>query len=106
MAHGKHRLIQPPAHSRIARRISLLAVGLVAMFTLTGCFGAAKITEPFNDAQRAKEFSGPADVITMPDGFSNLATKCGPGGNRYTVAFHSDSPYAAVSVVADPTCPK
>jgi hypothetical protein len=42
----------------------------------------------------------------MPDGFSNVATKC-DHGNRLYVAFHGDNVYAALTVVAnDPTCGK
>lgn len=40
----------------------------------------------------------------MPDGFSNLASKC-DGPNRVYVIFHNDSAYGAVAVVAnDPRC--
>lgn len=79
--------------------------GLLSLTLMAGC-GTGKVSEPFNDAQRAREFNQPADIITMPDGFSNLATKCGPGGMRYTVVFHQDGPYGSVSVTADPSCPK
>lgn len=92
-------------NTRLKRTLVACATGATALLVLTGC-GMEKYNEPFNDAQRAKEFSGPADVITMPDGFSNLATKCGPGGMRYTVVFHLDSAYGSVSVVPDPACPK
>lgn len=69
--------------------------------------GCGKISEPFNDAPRSKvENNAPADVVTFPDGFSNVATKC-DHGNRVYVAFHGDNPYAAIAVVAnDPTCGK
>jgi hypothetical protein len=70
--------------------------------TLASCGG--KTAEPFEDAGRGQTFSERADTVTMPDGFSNLATKCGPGGMRYTVAFHGDAPYGAISVVPDPSC--
>lgn len=80
-------------------------VGMIALGT-SSCGSMDKISEPFNDAPRAREFSQPADVITMPDGFSNLATKCGPGQMRYTVVFHQDGPYGSVAVTPDPSCPK
>lgn len=86
------------------RTITKAAVALaaVAVLALAGC---AKMAEPFNDAPRSKtENSAPADVITFPDGFSNLAAKC-DGPNRVYVAFHGDSAYAALAVVAnDPRC--
>ncbi|MEV0403446.1 hypothetical protein [Actinoallomurus sp. NPDC050550] len=42
----------------------------------------------------------------MPDGFSNLATKC-DHGNRVYSAYKGDSNRAAVTVVPnDPTCTK
>lgn len=84
--------------------IILGAVVAVAAFTLTGCDALAKYTEPFKDAPRsANEDNSAARVITMPDGFSNLATKC-VDGMRYTVAYHGDSTYGAINVVADPKC--
>jgi hypothetical protein len=80
-------------------------LGLASLVFLAAC-GAQKISEPFNDSPRGREFSGPADVVTMPDGFGNIATKCGPGGMRYTTLFHSDGAYGGVSVVPDGSCPK
>jgi len=78
---------------------------VVALSFAAGC-GVSKVSEPFNDAPRAREWNGSADVVTMPDGFSNLATKCGPGGMRYSVIFHQDGAYGSVSVVPDGSCPK
>jgi hypothetical protein len=77
------------------------ALALIAA-TLTGC---SKFTEPFKDAPRSGVDNGqPADLIRMPDGFSNAATKCDHGNRIYT-AYHGDSAYAAIFVVPqDPTC--
>lgn len=89
------------------RKIVALSTILAASATLlTGCDWSDKVSEPWNDAPRARTFENAADIVTMPDGFSNLSTKCGPGGMRYTVAYHGDAPYGSISVVADPTCPK
>lgn len=83
--------------------IALSATTAVSLAVLTGC-DFSKYTEPFKDAPRTNtEDNSPAQVITMPDGFSNLATKC-VNGMRYTVAYHADSPYGAINVVADPKC--
>jgi hypothetical protein len=77
------------------------AAGLT-LASLTGCGG--KAAEPFKDAKRGAENSTPADTITFPDGFSNVASKC-DGKNRVYVAFHGDYAYGALSVVAnDPRC--
>lgn len=76
---------------------------VAAVLVLAGC--GAKANEPFKDAPRSgTSNTTPADTITMPDGFSNLATKC-DHGNRIYVAFHGDGTGAAITVVpADPTC--
>jgi hypothetical protein len=104
---AKHRLTRPSYARPRARRNGLLAAIVVVLaLVLSGCDWSDKVTEPFRDAPRDRTFDNKADVLTMPDGFSNMATKCGPGGMRYTVAYHGDSAYAAISVVADPTCPK
>ena len=82
------------------RRVLPLAAALIA---LVGC--SDKALEPFNDAPRSGVVNkDAADVIAMPDGFSNLATKC-DHGNRIYVLFKSNSAYGAVAIVPnDPTC--
>ena len=78
-------------------------LAVVALLVLAGC--SEKHTEPFKDAPRSGQDNGkPADLIRMPDGFSNAATKC-DHGNRLYIAYHGDSAYASIAVVpADPTC--
>lgn len=90
--------------SRIRVRRALVAVPTVALaLTLASC-GLTKAQEPFQDAPRGVTNSSPADVIEMPDGFSNVATKC-DHGNRVYVVFKNDNPYGAISVVPqDATC--
>nr|WP_079664226.1 hypothetical protein [Streptomyces sp. 3214.6] len=87
------------------RPLRATAVVLIALafLLLGGC--SSKFSEPFKDAPRSgKDNGAPADLIRMPDGFSNAATKC-DHGNRLYIAYHGDYPYAAIAVVpADPTC--
>lgn len=83
-----------------------LILGVMLLGALVGLSGCSKFTEPFHDAPRGSTNSGPADVGTMPDGFSNYATKC-DHGNRVYVVFHNDKAYGSIAVVAnDPTCSK
>lgn len=57
----------------------------IAAIALSGCFD--KQVEPFKDAPTSKvRDSNPADIIEMPDGFSNVATKCDGHGHRLYVA--------------------
>jgi hypothetical protein len=83
--------------------VAILMPFLFAMsYALYGCSG--KAAEPFNDAPVSGENTGSAVKINMPDGFSNVATKC-DNGNRIYVAFHGDKAYASIAVVpADPSC--
>lgn len=83
--------------------IAGFVVTLLGLSILTGC--SEKTKEPFKDAPQEEERnSDPAQVIEMPDGFSNLATKC-DHGNRIYVIYKGDDNRGAVSVVADdPTC--
>lgn len=84
--------------------IKLAGLLTAAALLLTGCVD--KVAEPFHDAPRGTSNDTRADVFTMPDGFSNGATKC-DHGNRLYVVFHGDSPYGAIAVVGqDPTCPR
>lgn len=79
------------------------AIGLAATVGLGGC---AKAMEPYQDAPTGQRNTVPADLINMPDGYSNVATKC-DHGNRIYVAFKGDDNRAAIAVVpADPTCTK
>lgn len=82
-----------------------LAAATVAVAIVLAASCSDKETERFNDAPRADgENNDPAEIITMPDGFSNLATKC-DNGNRIYVAFKGDDNRAAIAVVPDdPTC--
>ena len=84
-----------------------LALGAALVFVFTGALSCESIQEPFNDAPRSSAtFDGPADIITMPDGFSNWATKC-VQGSRIFAAYHGEAPYASgFAIPNDPTCPK
>lgn len=88
---------------RFGRDAAVVGTLFVVSLGAVGCTG--KYSEPFRDAPRSNTTnSQPADIIEMPDGFSNAATKC-DHGNRIYIAYHGDSPYAAIAVVPqDPTC--
>jgi hypothetical protein len=87
--------------TRIRPTIAATALVAVALLALPGC---GKALEPYNDAPVAAQNKTPAEVVNMPDGFSNVATKC-DHGNRLYVAFKGDGNRAAVAVVAnDPSC--
>ena len=75
----------------------------ITLLSLAGC-DYSKANEPFQDAPTGANNGAPADLIRMPDGFSNVATKC-DGPNRVYVIFHGDSAYGSVAVVPnDPRC--
>lgn len=82
---------------------TLMAVLLVAVLALSSC-SWGKTSEPYKDAKRGKTNDSPADTLTFPDGFSNVATKC-DNGNRVYVIFKGDNAYGSIAVVPDdPTC--
>ncbi len=84
-------------------RVAVLVVA-AALFGGACQSGFQKITEKFKDAPRGETNNGPADIITMPDGFSNVSSKC-DGPNRVYVVFKSNSAYGAVAVAPnDPRC--
>lgn len=87
----------------IKRICAFIVISISIIALLGACTG--KATEPFKDAPGSGVVNNsPADKITMPDGFSNVTTKC-DHGNRIYVAFHGDLGYAAIAVVPqDPTC--
>lgn len=80
---------------------TLAAALAISALALTGC---GKATEPFKDAERGGTNNSPADTITFPDGFSNVATKC-DNGNRVYVLFKGDLAYGSIAVVpGDESC--
>ena len=86
------------------KRIVVAVVGAgVAVAALAGC--GNKASQPWKDSPRSGYVNhDPADLIEMPDGFSNLADKC-DHGNRVYVLYHGDSTYGSTFVVPqDPTC--
>jgi hypothetical protein len=89
------------------RGIAAAAIGTVLFVTLGASSCDNKYTEPYKDAPRTGVTNDqPADIFTMPDGFSNGATKC-DHGNRVYVVYHGDVAYGSIFVVAqDPTCPR
>lgn len=72
------------------------------MFALAACQGGNDA--PVVDGNESGDQT-PAEILAMPDGFSNIATKCDPHGNRVYVIYHSDSPYGSIAVVPqDKSC--
>lgn len=78
-----------------------VGVALIAALSLSGC---GKVMEPYQDADRGANNSAPADTISFPDGFSNVATKC-DNGHRVYVLFKGDAAYGSIAVVPnDSSC--
>jgi hypothetical protein len=89
------------------RRTHLIWAGLIAVVLLAAAILAAcsgKALEPFNDAPVSGHFEGAAVTGSMPDGFGNWSSKCGPDGFRVFTLFHSDSAYGGIAVVPDRAC--
>jgi hypothetical protein len=92
------------------RAISILSVVAAAML-LAACDSDSKRVEQYRDAPMGTRNDGPADIGTMPDGFSNWAAKC-DGPNRVYVIFHYSNnkesggdTYGSIAVAPnDPRC--
>jgi hypothetical protein len=70
----------------------LLAFAAAAALFIGGC-SFNKATQQFQDAPRSAIVNRqPADIIEMPDGFNNVATKC-DHGNRIYISYHGDGSY-------------
>lgn len=84
--------------------IRIVLVGLV-LAGLTAC--GDKFSQYGNDAPRTAVVNAdPADIISFPDGFGNMSTKCDHGNRVYSL-FHSNSNYGAIAIVPnDPSCAK
>jgi hypothetical protein len=93
--------------TRPARRLAALILAAAVAFVALAGSGC----ETHQDAAKGTRDTGPADLINMPDGYSNVAHKC-DGPNMVYVIYHGDTadtpkPYGALAVVAnDPRCAK
>ena len=82
----------------------LVMAGVAIVLLLVVLSSCAKANEPFKDAPTSGRNDSPAQIIEMPDGFSNLAGKC-DGQNYVYVVFHGDNKYGSIAVVPnDPRC--
>ena len=81
--------------------ITVVSIGLAGA-GLSGC--SQKSFERLRDAPIKGRNDKPAEVLQMPDGFSNVAHKCDGHGNRVYVAFKGDENRSAIAVVRDPSC--
>lgn len=89
-------------HPKRRQAYPLLALAVVVGLILGAC--SQKDREPFRDAPRASTNKEPAEIITMPDGFSNVAAKC-DGTTRVYVVFKSDKAYGSIAVSpSHPAC--
>ncbi len=91
---------------KMTRNLGLVVGGALLIggsVGITSC--SQKMQEPFRDAPTTGHDNAPAMIIEMPDGFSNLATKCDGHGHRLYVAFHGDGAYGAITAIGDPGCP-
>lgn len=83
------------------RSIAIVGVGALA---LLGSACSQKAQEQFKDAPRGARNDDPADILTFPDGFSNVSAKCDGTTRVYTV-FHGDDNRASIAVSPNhPAC--
>jgi len=80
----------------------LAAIATVAVLAV-GCSGYNNARGK-GDAPVAGSDDSPAQIINMPDGFPNVATKCDGHGHRIFVSTH-DKTDSQPTVVTDPSCP-
>lgn len=92
--------------NRKTKIFGIASAVFLSVGALAACGDFQKAMEPYKDAPVGqRDETGPADLINMPDGFSNVAAKCDKGhGIRVYVVYHGDSPYASVAAVPDEKC--
>lgn len=83
--------------------LGLVVIALVICVSMLSACGESR-----QDAPVTGRDTGPADLINMPDGFSNVAHKC-DGPNMVYVIYHgagaNASPYGSVAIAPnDPRC--
>jgi hypothetical protein len=83
-------------------RIKHVVVGAIVAVSMVAC--SQKDREPFRDAPVSDRNEAPAEVMTMPDGFSNVAHKCDGHGHRVYTGYKGDANRSTIAVIEDPTC--
>jgi hypothetical protein len=84
--------------------VSLLLFSVAAVFLLLILTSCGRQVEPYQDAPVGEVDEESADLVRMPDGFSNVAAKC-DGTTRVYVVFHNDANYGSVAVAPNhPKC--
>lgn len=85
---------------KLGFKIAAIAGALILSVSACG----NKQQQVYNDAPRTGvNDTTAADIISMPDGFSNVASKCYKG-YRVFVIFHNDNNYGSIAVVKDDNC--
>jgi hypothetical protein len=79
-------------------RNAFIAAMLISVAFVAGCDESSKVSQPFNDAPVERVDDGEATIVSMPDGFNNLAFKC-VGNTLFATTYHGDSPYGSVTVI-------
>lgn len=88
------------------KKIALAIVASGLALSLSGCGSNSKTFESWKDAPVSGRNEKPASLITFPDGYGNVATKCDNGNRVYSSFVGSDgSAGRALAVVPnDPSC--
>ena len=91
------------AHRTMA---GLVVISVATAFLVASCGSNSAFTEEYQDANVGTRNDAPADIITMPDAFANIATKCDNGNRIYVVRdAGSQGGRGGLAVVPnDPTC--
>ncbi len=88
-----------------ARALVLAPAAFLLLVASAACSDTAEGDRGgYGDAKVGRLERGPADVITFPDKFGNIATKCDGHGHRvYSTTHPVDA--ASIAVIEDPSCP-
>ncbi len=103
----EHGSVEQNEEAREVTKRRVIAAVVLTLGLLIG--GIASCSGYDNARGRGDAPVGPVDdstaeVINFPDHFGSVATKCDKHGHRLFVVTH-DSTDAAVTVIADPSCP-
>jgi hypothetical protein len=91
----------------VKRRTKIGILAGAAAAVALGVTGCSSMTEPWNDAPVQRKIDTPAVILSMPDGFANVAEKCDESGNLITTTRDGQGGGKVVSMLHVPdVCPK
>lgn len=95
----------------MSKTVRIICAAVAGLVLIVGLSASGCTTDPYNDERGTGDApvadspnrDAEAEIINMPNGFPNLATKCDGHGHRVYVATHTEQ-RQQIAVIEDEGC--